>query len=170
MHPGATELCNGVDDDCDGLIDDGNAEAADAACGDLDGECGKKPGTSVCKHWPAGQDPGPLDCLTKAFDKATLTCVGCEGDGRPSDDVCDYLDNDCDGNSDEDYIYDEQGTGAKLAVGAACDGIGACGVGKVECRISKDKAICSTDTEGSKAETKPEICDDKDNNCDGTTD
>ena len=170
IHPGATELCNGVDDDCDGMVDDGNAEAADVPCGDKDGECGKIPGITVCKHWPTGQEPGPLDCLAKAYDKSSLTCVGCEGDGRPSEDVCDYLDNDCDGTSDEDYTYQEQGTGAKLAVGATCDGIGACGVGKVECRISKDKAICSTDAEGSKSETKPEICDDKDNNCNGTTD
>ncbi len=170
VAPDAPEVCNGKDDDCNGHVDDGNAEAADATCGDKDGECGKQPGVLVCKHWPAGQDPGALDCLKKAFNKDSLTCVGCEGDKRPDTDVCDYLDNDCDGKADEDYQYTEEGTGAALAIGAACDGIGACGKGTVECRISKDKAVCSTDVDGSKNESKTEICDNKDNNCNGATD
>ncbi|MCB9738053.1 MAG: putative metal-binding motif-containing protein [Deltaproteobacteria bacterium] len=169
VHPGATELCNGKDDDCDGHVDDGNAEGEDASCGDPDGECGKQPGVRVCKHWPAGQDPGALDCLDKAFDATSLTCVGCEGDKRPDTDVCDYLDNDCDGTSDEDYTYAQQ-SGGTLKVGEVCDGIGACAAGKVECRITKDKAVCSTDPDGSKSGAKPEICDNKDNDCDGETD
>ncbi len=171
VFPGAAEVCNSADDDCDGVIDDGNPEAKDAACGNKNGECGKKPGISVCKHWPAGQSPGtPLDCLQKPYDAASGTCVGCEGDGRPTDDVCDYLDNDCDALSDEDYTYAEQGSGAKLVIGATCNGIGSCGTGKVECRLQKDKAVCSTDVEGSKAESKPEICDANDNDCNGVTD
>ncbi|MEY3013011.1 MAG: hypothetical protein RIT45_1746, partial [Pseudomonadota bacterium] len=169
VHPGADEVCNGKDDDCDGHVDDGNPEGGDASCGDPDGECGKQPGVRVCKHWPTGQDPGPLDCLDKAFDASSLTCVGCEGDKRPDVEVCDYLDNDCDGKSDEDYLYSQEG-GGELAIGAVCDGIGACGEGKVECRITKDKAVCSTDPDGSKSAAKPEICDNKDNDCNGVTD
>ncbi|MCO4761022.1 MAG: putative metal-binding motif-containing protein [Myxococcales bacterium] len=170
IAPDAVETCNGKDDDCDGFTDNGNPEAEDKTCGDPDGECGKQPGVSVCKHWPASQEPGKLDCLQKAFDKDSLTCVGCEGDKRPTTDVCDYLDNDCDGKADEDYTYKEESSAKSLVVGADCDGIGACGKGKVECRITKDKAVCSTDVDGSKNQSKTEICDNKDNNCNGTTD
>ena len=169
VAPDAKEVCNGKDNDCDGHIDSG-PEAFDEVCGDKDGECGKKPGVKVCKHWPTGQDPGALDCLDKPYDSESLTCVGCVGDQRPEKDICDYLDNDCDGKADEDYTYTEEKSGDKLLIGASCDGVGVCGAGKVECRATKDKAVCSTDPEGSKKQNKPEICDNKDNNCDGQTD
>ncbi|HAN30804.1 MAG TPA: hypothetical protein DCQ06_04335, partial [Myxococcales bacterium] len=168
--PDAKEICNGIDNNCDGHVDSGNPEALDAVCGDKDGECGKQTGVKVCKHWPTGQDPSALDCLDKAFDADSLTCVGCVGDTRPEKDICDYLDNDCDGKSDEDYQYAEQSSGKKLLIGASCDGVGECGAGKVECQMAKDKAVCSTDPEGSKKQNKAEVCDNKDNNCDGKID
>ena len=170
VFPHAKEVCNGKDDDCDGIADNGNPEANDAVCGDPDGECGKQPGISVCKHWPTEQEPAALDCLAKALDADSRTCVGCEGDRRPVTDICDYLDNNCDGTSDEAYTYKEEKSGKALAINAACDGVGECGAGKVECTPGKDKATCDTDPTGSKKQNKLEVCDNKDNNCDGTTD
>jgi hypothetical protein len=47
VHPGATEVCNGVDDDCDGIVDN----SGDALCDDgnvcTDDVCG---GASECAH------------------------------------------------------------------------------------------------------------------------
>ncbi len=175
INPEAKELCDGVDNDCDKVVDDGNPEANDVECGDKDGECNLKHGTTVCKHYPGGQKPSdPLDC-SSAFG-AKNTCVGCEGDNRPSKDLCDYLDNNCDGKTDEDYSYTDE-KGAKLGIlvkdgkpVTSCDGVGACAIGVVECNKTLDKAVCSTDFNGSAKQNKPEICDNQDNDCNGKTD
>jgi hypothetical protein len=196
VHPWAAEACNGVDDDCNGIIDDGNPGSgdgatggsgvkADAACGNQKGECGKakdgtygqKTGFVVCKHWVKGVNPGPLDCGSQPFDPAKLVCVGCEGDNRPAaKDICNYLDDNCDGSTDEGYFY-SQADGKKLPpVGTtgkqdvACDGVGECGAALVECNQKLDQAVCQTDPNGSKAQHKDEVCDNKDNDCNGKTD
>jgi len=33
VHPGADEICNGVDDDCDGLVDEGCPNDGGEGCG-----------------------------------------------------------------------------------------------------------------------------------------
>jgi hypothetical protein len=73
------------------------------------------------------------------------------------------VDNDCDGTTDEGFLW--QGT----EVGAACDGVAACGAGVVECD-GASAARCSTDPGASADESEPEVCDTLDNNCDGTVD
>ena len=171
INPQAKELCNGLDDNCNGIVDDGNPEAIDATCGNQKGECKNKSGIQVCKHFPVGQKPtDPLDCLGKAFAAENGTCVGCDGDQRPTKDIYNDLDEDCDGSSDEDYQYAQQPGGSLLLVGEDCDGVGACGVGKVECNKAIDKAVCSTDANGSTPANKVEVCDNQDNDCNGKTD
>jgi hypothetical protein len=55
------------------------------------------------------------------------------------------------------------------SVGAACDGIGECGIGVVYCRDPLT-AGCSTNPGGSDDDSEPEICNGLDNDCDGLTD
>ncbi|MBM4345153.1 MAG: hypothetical protein FJ100_17420, partial [Deltaproteobacteria bacterium] len=177
VHPFATESCNGQDDDCDGVVDEGNPGATDASCGDKDGECGLVPGTLVCKHFVAKDatfKPDDLDCATTSpykpsADGKTGICVGCYGDRRPAKETCDDKDNDCDAVTDEDFPYEEESTKKPLLWGQACDGVGTCGAGTVQCG-SPAKTICSTDPGGMKDESKAEGCDNKDNNCNGKTD
>jgi hypothetical protein len=67
---------------------------------------------------------------------------------------CDGKDNDCDGVNDEDYVN----------VGTSC--------GKGECSSTGTKScVAGNEVDSCKAGTpKPEVCDGKDNDCDGLTD
>ncbi|MCD6496381.1 MAG: hypothetical protein J7K54_03865, partial [Candidatus Aenigmarchaeota archaeon] len=83
--------------------------------------------------------------------------------------VCDGKDNDCDGSNDEDFYYDDPVYGTPQYVGQACYGIGECGGGMVEC-FDLDTASCWTNPGGSYEQNQSEVCDGKDNDCDGTVD
>jgi hypothetical protein len=75
VHPGAAELCNGVDDDCDGAVDQGNPGSG-AACAT---------GNAAC---PAGVTA----CVAGA-----LVCDAATGGAE----VCNGADDDCDGVVDD---------------------------------------------------------------------
>ena len=74
--PTGAEVCNGVDDDCNGLVDEVDP-ALGTACG---------PDEGVCER-------GMIRCVG-----GELMCVG----GIPArDEICNGLDDDCDGEADE---------------------------------------------------------------------
>ncbi len=123
--PGEMEACNGIDDDCDGDIDDG--------LGDQMVQCG----VGVCEH-----------TVTACEDGDPPACDPFEG---ASTEVCDGLDNDCDGDTDEDLPDLECGVGQCEHTVPACIG----GIPQV-C----DPYDGATD----------EVCDGIDNDCDGITD
>jgi hypothetical protein len=96
-YPGAYELCDAVDNDCDGTIDN------DAYCTDYDG-C-TEPDTCVVGSCV----PGPLrDADGDGF--ADVWCGGTDchdGDSTifpGAVEVCDGVDNDCDGNVDNGCV------------------------------------------------------------------
>jgi hypothetical protein len=98
----AVELCNGRDDDCDGIIDNGLFAApqgeADQCATELPGVCAR----------------GRWECMA-----GEMTCIATARGERVE--VCDTLDNDCDGEVDETVLNDCGFCGA-IAVDA-CDGV-----------------------------------------------
>ncbi len=175
VNPEAKELCNGRDDNCNGITDDGNPEGLDAACGNLNGECGhvgdkfgQTTGFSVCKHYKFGQQPtSSVECATPS-DAKTGTCVGCDGDQRPQAEQCNGKDDNCDAKTDEPFTYWQEDN-TLVALGGACDGVGACGMGVVECK-NAGSAACSSDADGSKPQSTVETCNNVDDNCNGKVD
>ena len=127
-YPGATEACNGVDDDCDGEIDEdvtnacGGCVPLDAQPGDSCGGCGSYvcEGTEAVACLDVGPNVcggcggvvglpgdscgvcGELRCNRESVlvcdDPGRNACGECAPEPR---EVCDGVDNDCDGTVDE---------------------------------------------------------------------
>lgn len=144
---GTAEICgNNVDEDCSTVADDAPEcvnqcePGAVQDCGETKGECGKQLGTSTCDSkgaWGA-----------------------CAGDTKPTAEVCDGADNDCDDATDEDF-----------GVGESCTAKGACGKveGHKEC-MGTNATMCDTAPGGSKDASVSETCNGEDDDCDGEVD
>ena len=126
---GLPERCNGLDDDCDGTTDEDSLDAG--------GACAL--GVGACRA------VGAVDCLDGA-----LACSAVAGGG--SDEICNGLDDDCDGTSDEGFAGGiDCGQGACFRVIPTCDG--------------QAPGQCDP-----LAGASPEVCNGVDDDCDGATD
>ena len=148
------ETCNGADDDCDGEVDEGLTRACSTTCG---------AGTETCEAgaWGGCDAPSEWSCTSYATCAPELSCAPCTE--APPTELCNGIDDDCDGETDETFH-----TGL-MRVGAPCEGIGACSQGVVEC-AGEQAARCSADPGGSQDESSPERCNDIDDDCDGAVD
>ena len=154
IHPAAEEVCNEIDDDCDGEIDE---DLSEIWYPDADGDAFGDEAAGV----PFCGDPG-LGWVLDFTD-----CDDSEAAAFPGGtEVCDELDNDCDGGVDEDvdteFWADIDGDG----YGSDAAPLRACSVPTGYTTIADD---CD-DADSSINPAAVELCDGLDNDCDGTID
>ncbi|MCB9636079.1 MAG: hypothetical protein H6721_28550 [Sandaracinus sp.] len=148
------ELCDGVeDDDCDGVIDEGCSCTGDdtRSCGSDEGECSR----------------GLQRCVAGVFSS-------CEGGQGPVDEVCNALDDDCDGRSDEALAagcwVDGDGDSYAMAGAASqCAPASGCPGGFTSRRPGSGAQDCNDGAMGINPGAS-EACDLVDQDCDGRVD
>ncbi len=123
-------------------------------------------------------DPNDYNCdgaagTTDADADGYIACEDCDdtsADISPgATELCDSVDNNCDGTIDEDSAADA----ATWYVDADLDGFGLDGSGVTACSLGLGYASLAGDCDDSSATASPagvEECDGADNNCDGTID
>lgn len=169
INPDGTETCNGLDDDCNGLVDDNPTDAVERFP-DTDGDNFGDPSnpTDVCRGEDGyvRNDDDCDDSNENINPDATEICDGldnnCDGaiDENATDEICDTFDNDCDGSIDED---DACGTSGDTDD----DGDGFCE--NATCSDGSTPGDCDDTNENINPDAT-EICDSVDNDCDSSID
>jgi hypothetical protein len=180
IYPGANENCDGIDNNCNGVIDEGysdldsdglkncidpddddDGDSDDSDCAPLDGAI-HAAAVEICDgldndcDGKEDEDMGTLSCGKGICAHEILFCSNgqvqiCDAFEGISIEVCDGVDNDCDGLVDED-------------LGSTSCGLGSCQHTVTNC-LNGQPVECNP-LEGAAAE----ICDGVDNDCNGQTD
>jgi large repetitive protein len=167
-NPGATEVCNALDDDCDGLVDDAD-DSLDLSSAptwysdaDRDGFGDDANTTRSCVQPPDTADVGG-------------DCDDDNHEAFPGDvEACNGIDDDCDGLIDDADPDRDETTGTAYYTDADGDGYGDATAPVWSCDAPSGTVVDDTDCDDAKASANPgadELCDGgTDEDCDGDID
>jgi len=170
IHPDATEICDEIDNDCDGFVDDDDSSLDTStqstwyADVDNDGYGDAGSSTMACAQ-PSGTVSDNTDC----------------DDGEPAanpgeSEICDEIDNDCDGLVDDDDSSLDTSTQSTWYADVDNDGYGDASSSTMACAqpsayVSDPGSSGPFDCDDTNALTHPaatELCDGQRNDCDDT--
>ena len=192
IHAGASELCNGLDDNCVGGVDEGfpNADGdSKPDCLDDDDDGDGDPDVTDCEplnslvssllsevcdgkdnDCSGAADEGFLDTDSDGLADCVDTDDDNDGDldttdcapkdktiSKQASEICDGLDNDCDGSTDEGFLNTDS------------DAVADCVDTDDDNDGDPDVSDCA-DTDNTISTLVQEICDGKDNDCDEAKD
>lgn len=155
---GGTEACDNVDNDCDASVDEGFDLTVDPLnCG----QCGRNCSTLYPNTVPTCDQSqcvmGP--CVAGFFDIDGNQLNGCEyacNPAQPGSEICDGQDNDCNGVKDDGVL-----PGIGVACGATDEG--ECAFGTTQCLLGAPTCVGAITPSA-------ELCDERDNDCNGIED
>ncbi len=155
INPTATDVCDGIDQDCDGVVDDDAVSFTQYRDDDGDGWGVEADSDTFCELLP-GFAPLPGDCDD--------TNAGISPEAL---DLCDGVDQNCDGFVDEDaielvYYFDGDGDGAGSDTNAvaSCEPLSGYVLQGGDC----------DDADGAISPLATDVCDGIDQNCNGAID
>ncbi len=161
VNPDAVEACNVIDDDCDGVVDETGALGELTWYADVDGDGYGDPSAPLL----ACESTVPYGYVSDATD-----CDDGRADVNPAAiELCNGVDDDCDGTVDEDSAADA----AVWYADTDADTYGDASVTTRACTQPAGHVADATDCDDARALTNPdatEYCNSHDDDCDGTTD
>jgi Notch-like protein len=173
------ELCNDADDDCDGNVDEGiDLTTSVEHCGECNTPCAPIHAFGRCEDSMCAISACDVGFLDLDGDPET----GCEYRCIPSaedDVVCDFRDDDCDGEVDEDVLFETDATNCGRCgrfcrqphAAAACVA-GECALGACETGFYDLDGETSNGCEYTCTPADPpvEVCNSRDDDCNGAVD
>ena len=155
IHPGATEVCNNIDEDCDGFTDEGLTITTYYADGDADGYGNLAVSVNSCS--------AVVGYVTNHDD-----CDDGDASIHPGAiELCDGIDQDCDGTADDNIALQT------YYADADSDGYGNLATSISSCSAVAGYVTNHEDCDDGDASIHPganEVCDGVDQDCDGTAD
>jgi len=152
INPGAEELCDGIDNNCDGQVDNG-----------AESDCLPLPPNVTAVGCAAGECL-ILECASGWRDDNGVYVDGCEYDCSGEIEICDGIDNNCNGVVDEGCECIDGQTEPCYTGPPETEGIGQCQSGIRTC----DGGVWGPCI--GEQLPDPEVCDGVDNDCDGAVD